>query len=356
MLLICCALSSQAQVSYATVYARRNIERADENRNGRLEKSELGKAWNRIGHLDVDGDHALSLDEYAEIDIPYLPTNGEKELNIKFKTTPEEDLYLDIYYPCQSEKKNLPVLVYTHGGGWINGSKENITKGLIQETFLKLVENGFAVVSINYRLVRHDSVAMRDCVVDAMDALRYLSKHANRLGLNVNRVYLFGDSAGGHLAQMLTLADPSKFPGDKSLIHHKYKVIAGVSWYGPSDFTKIELFETADTSKVPDRFRERIMKSGWNPVLKDEMYKEMSPVYYLKKSSPPLYMMEADKDTTIPVGHAYHMKEKSDSVNANVEMLIVKNAGHNWRVAGGERDPSPEVITQKTVDFFLKYK
>ena len=67
-------------------------------------------------------------------------------------------------------------------------------------------------------------------------------------------------------------------------------------------------------------------------------------------------MMAADKDTIIPVGHAYHMKAKSDSVNANVEILIVNNAGHNWCKAGGDINPSQAVIVQKTVEFFVNYK
>ncbi len=67
-------------------------------------------------------------------------------------------------------------------------------------------------------------------------------------------------------------------------------------------------------------------------------------------------MMAANIDTTIPVAHAYHMKEKADEIGAPVSIFIVKNAGHNWRKAGGNIDPTLEVITQKTIDFFLKYK
>lgn len=282
---------------------------------------------------------------------------GEGKLNIKYKTTPEEVLLLDIYYPANRTKgKKLPVVFYVHGGGWSNGSKDNIKKGFIRNTFQKLVEQGFAVVSVNYRLTRHKTVVMKDCVVDAMDAVRFIAKQADSLGLDANRVFVIGDSAGGQLAQMILLADPSKFPGDKELLNQKYKMIAGVSWYGPSDFTKTELFETTDSTKNPDRFGNRIVREGMDPSMKDAMYKEMSPIFYLKKDSPPLFMMAADNDTTIPVGHAFHMKKKADEIDANVEIFIVHNAGHNFRKAGGEIDPTLDVIVQKTIDFILKYK
>jgi acetyl esterase/lipase len=353
----CCIGSVHAQDPYQLVYAKREFLRIDKNSNDLLEKSEVKKAWDRFKAFDLDGDEVVSLEEYSKIDIPYLETQGERKLNIKYKSTPEEDLYLDIYYPSkQSENKTYPVVVYVHGGGWFNGSKENITKEFVKETFLKLVEQGFAVVSVNYRLTRHKTVVMKNCLVDAMDAVRYLTKNNSSLKLDTNGVFVLGDSAGGQLAQMITLADSSDFPGDPVLYDYKYKIAAGVSWYGPSDFTQIELFETDDTSKNPDRFRGRILIPGSDPLQKEALFKEMSPVYYLKPQSPPLFMMAAEDDTTIPVGHAYLMKNKADSIGAKVELFTVKNAGHNWRKVGAEIDPSIDVIIQKTVDFFMKYK
>ena len=169
-------------------------------------------------------------------------------------------------------------------------------------------------------------------------------------------MYVLGDSAGGQIAQMLTLADPNDFKGDEQLYGNPYNVIAGVSWYGPSDFTIKELFVTEDPTKEADRFSSRITKTESDSTKITAMYKEMSPIFYLTKNSPPLFMMAADNDTTIPVGHATHMKAQADRIGAHVDLFIVKQAGHNWRKAGGEIIPPLEDITKQTVDFFLKYK
>lgn len=350
-------LMAIAQQAYSQVDAKSEFSKLDSNKNGVLEKVEVNQIWKLIRKQDTDNNGKLTLEEFLKFKIPHLETKGKMVLNVKYKTTKEGDLYLDIYYPTKtSDNKKYPIMLYTHGGGWFNGSKENIVRPPVAAPFLEFVEQGFAVVSINYRLTKQKSVLMRDCVIDAMDALRYLSKNSDSLGLDTNRVFVLGDSAGGHIAQMITLADPNKFPGDKSLLGYPYKVIVGVSWYGPSDFTIKKLFETTDTTKVADRFSSRITKTETNRDKIETMYKEMSPVFYLTKNSPPLFMMAADNDTTIPVAHAYHMKEKADSIGANVELFIVKNAGHNWRKAGGDIAPTLEVITQKTVDFLLKYK
>ncbi len=343
-----------AQDAYTVNYLTKEFKKIDKNRSGTIDQKESRKRWAKIESLDINNDGDITLEEYLNKEISVLATKGEKRLNILYKETAEEDLYLDIYYPNQDlEAKKVPVVIYTHGGGWILGSKENIAKPIMKTHFLELIEKGYAVVSVNYRLTRYKTVGMRDCVIDAMDAVRYLSKHQKELHLDANNFYVMGDSAGGQIAQMVTLADPQLFKGDEDLFSYSYKIKAGVSWYGPGDFTKVKLFETDDASKNPDRFGERILRNAPDKKSKKELYEEMSPVYYLSKDSPPLYIMAADNDTTIPVAHAYHIKKEADCKKANVELFIVKNAGHNWREAGGEIEPTLQIISQKTVDFIL---
>ncbi|MDB2385242.1 alpha/beta hydrolase fold domain-containing protein [Polaribacter sp.] len=357
LLLIPTITVAQEVVGFVEVNSKTEFQKLDGNSDGELDVTEVFQIWKLLRKYDEDKNKKIDFEEFSKFEIPYLKTKGKKNLNIRYKITEAEDLYLDIYYPSGNiGNKKMPVVFYTHGGGWFNGSKENIVKKPVDAPFLELVEQGFAVVSINYRLTRRKSVLMRDCVIDAMDALRYLSKNSNQLHLDTNKVYVLGDSAGAHIAQMLLLANSDLFKGDKELFKYKYNVIAGVSWYGPTDFTKRELFVTNDKSKNPDRFSSRITKTEKNQAKIEAMFKEMSPIFYLTKNSPPIYIMAADNDTTIPVAHAYHIKEKADEIGANVEMLIVKNAGHNWRKAGGSIEPTLDVITQKTVDFILKYK
>jgi dipeptidyl aminopeptidase/acylaminoacyl peptidase len=66
-------------------------------------------------------------------------------------------------------------------------------------------------------------------------------------------------------------------------------------------------------------------------------------------------MIQGDKDTTIPVKHAYYMQERAKAVQAPVAILIVKNSGHNWRSVGADIEPSREVIVERTVQFFADH-
>jgi dipeptidyl aminopeptidase/acylaminoacyl peptidase len=128
--------------------------------------------------------------------------------------------------------------------------------------------------------------------------------------------------------------------------------VAGVSWYGPCDFEKTDLFNHDDRADFRDRFAARILRTPASPEEKLARYREMSPINYLNRRSAPLLMIQGDQDTTIPVKHAYHMKEKAAAVRAPVEIMIVKHAGHNWRQVGAPIAPSRDEIVRRTVDFF----
>ncbi len=340
----------------ALARAKRIMRRIDKDENGSFEKTESVANWRRYRKLDANGDGVISIDELAKDKPATLETPGEKKLNVVYKTVNKRKLLLDLYYPNSEDDTAHPLVIYTHGGGWAAGSKDGIARGSFKAVFEQLLARGFAVASVSYRLCRKDSgITMRDCVIDCKDAARYLSRNGRSLKLDANLFFVMGDSAGGHIAQMLLLSSPKALPGDTGLATASYKMLAGVSWYGPCDFEKTALFNHDDRANFRDRFGPRILGSDSDPKDKLKRYREMSPVNYLSEGSAPLLMIQGDKDTTIPVKHAYYMKEKADAVKAPVEIMIIKNSGHNWRRVDADIDPSRDTIIERTVQFFTDH-
>ena len=136
----------------------------------------------------------------------------------------------------------------------------------------------------------------------------------------------------------------------------RYKTVSGVSWYGPCDFQDEQLFNHDDRANFKDRFGARIMGRDTKPEEKAGRYREMSPVTYLTKESPPLLMLQGDKDTTIPVKQAYRMQEALKTIPAPVKVVIVKNSGHNWRSVEVPIEPPREEIIKQTIQFFLDHQ
>ena len=335
---------------------RRLIAKGDKDGDGNIHKKENKVIWGKYGKSDENKDAMLDVSELRKAFAKRIDSPGEKILNIRYKETPQGSVYLDFYYPDEDTNKEKPVVVFTHGGGWAAGNKTKASHALFNTVHRALLKEGFCVMSVGYRLIKNEETAIRDCVVDCKDAVRFISAHKNELGIDPEKIYTFGDSAGGHLAQMLLLSPPETFTGDPELAKYSYKVIAGVSWYGPCDFQDIQLFNPDESEDFEDRFGPRIMSKDSSPSDKEARYKEVSPIVYLTDKSAPLLMIQGDRDTTIPVKQAYRMKKELKSVAAPVEIMIVKNSGHNWRDVKAPITPTKREIVEKTVSFLLKHK
>lgn len=131
-------------------------------------------------------------------DLPYMP---EREGEVSDETRGAH--LLDIYKPADAPADvPLPVIVDFHGGGLYYGNKENN-----ECRDMLLAARGFAVVNANYRLV--PSVSFPSQLKDAMAVLDWIAAHGAEYGLDVNRVSVTGDSAGGALALYLCAANAS---------------------------------------------------------------------------------------------------------------------------------------------------
>lgn len=94
----------------------------------------------------------------------------------------------------------LPLLVYFHGGGWTIGDLD--THDVVCRTLA--VQSGIAVLSVDYRLgPEHRFPAAVD---DSIAAVRYARREAAALGIDADRVAVGGDSAGGNLAAVVSIA------------------------------------------------------------------------------------------------------------------------------------------------------
>ena len=292
--------------------ARQLIDKADKDGDSKIQKSEDEKVWKKNARFDEDADGSLSLEELAHGLNRHIDSPGKKFLNVLYKKTEQGDLHLDFYFPDEDNSTKKPVVVFTHGGGWATGDKSKAGEHSFNKVHRALLKEGFCVLSVGYRLIKKDGdSAMRDCVIDCKDALRFISGHQKELGIDPDRIYTFGDSAGGHLAQMLLFSPPESLPGDAALAEYSYQTVAGVSWYGPCDFQDPQLFNHNDRANFRDRFGARIMSKGTPKEDKGARYREMSPVSYLTEKSAPLLMIQGDKDTTIPVKQAYRMQAVS---------------------------------------------
>jgi acetyl esterase/lipase len=110
------------------------------------------------------------------------------------------ELHADAYLP--EALAPVPVVIAVHGGGWKAGSRDSY-----RHLGPLLARRGYAVFSIDYRLVRKDENRYPAAVDDVRAAVKYVREHAAELNVDPARIVLLGDSAGAHLAALVGLTE-----------------------------------------------------------------------------------------------------------------------------------------------------
>jgi len=117
-------------------------------------------------------------------DVSYGPTRMEK---------------LDIY---PAAEPNAPVVVFLHGGYWFDGR-------LKKENYI-WVARGFVARGVNTVVIDYDvcpKVTVDEIVRQCRAAVAWVYKNADTFGGDRHRLYVTGNSAGGHLTAMTAITD-----------------------------------------------------------------------------------------------------------------------------------------------------
>jgi len=216
--------------------------------------------------------------------------------NITYRTASNWDAKLDVYVPRGLKAPN-PTIMFFHGGGWTNGTKEASALSL-----LPYLQMGWTVVNVEYRMT---NVALAPAAVeDARCALRWIYRNAAQYNFDTSRIITSGQSAGGHLALITGVLPASAgfdntCPGDRAggassnapNSTDELKVAAIVDWYG-----------IADVNELIGGPNQRSWATAWLGVLpnREELAKQVSPLTYVRAGIPPIISVHGDADPVVP--------------------------------------------------------
>lgn len=129
---------------------------------------------------------------------PLLADEPKVQRGIPYAEPKNERQMLDVYAPTKG--KNLPVVVWIHGGGWKRGDKADV-----HNKPKAFVDKGFIFVSISYRFV--PNVKVNQIAGDVAKAIRWTHDHAKDYGGDPDRIIVMGHSAGAQLAALVCTDD-----------------------------------------------------------------------------------------------------------------------------------------------------
>ncbi len=238
---------------------------------------------------------------------------------------------LDLWVPTDGDGP-FPLVVFIHGGGWVEGDKQNV-----DSKRRPLLDAGFAVASIDYRF--SDEARFPAAVQDAKAAIRWLRAGASRFDVDPDRIAVWGESAGAHLATMLGVTgdqatlfdDPALGEPDTSSA-----VQAVVDWFGPVDLLQMQQQER-DDAVCPDPYdhdADDSFESKWlgAPLQGDIDVAELAdPITWIPSATvlPPFSIAHGDDDCVVDVGQSRLLAEALVQDGQHPQLQILPGASHS---------------------------
>ena len=252
-------------------------------------------------------------------------TLGEVETraNVEYGRHDGEALLGDAYLPKAAGK--YPVVIAVHGGGWQGGSKASYR-------FLGpwLAQRGYAVFSIDYRLVKPGRKMFPESVLDVRAAVKFMRSRAGEFGVDPDRIALMGDSAGAHLAALVALGGEAfgEAYKDDPYAAVSAKVKALIPVYGVFDMA--QQWDHDLLHRPGDNIAEKYL--GAPPSVDRKLYFDGSPLSYAVKSSSSVSVLLANGTEDDVVDRAQTdafflaLKQSGNFVRR----YVMQGAGHYW--------------------------
>ncbi len=187
---------------------------------------------------------------------------------------------LDVYRPKGAEGR-IPVIVSVHGGGWVYGDKE-----LYQYYCMSLAQQGFAVVNFTYRLAPRFKFPAQ--LEDTARAFAWTLAHADEYGLDTDRLFAVGDSAGAHLLALYCCAcNDSAYARELG-----FEPAPGSLPKAVALNCGVYIVEMPEKKDHMTTLMEDILPGRLTP----ELLKSISPVDHVVPGFPPAFVMTAEGD------------------------------------------------------------
>ena len=242
-------------------------------------------------------------------------------------------LLLDLHQP-KGLDRDVPAIVFIHGGGWAAGDKRDFADGARQ-----IAKAGYVTISINYR--HAPKFLFPAQVEDSKCAVRWLRAHAKDMHVDPQRIGAIGGSAGGHLVMMLGTMDKfDGLEGQGGWPDQSSKVQAVVSLFGPTNLV-------GDWPPTTQGILTNFL--GGDQKEKKDAYVQASPIKYVNTGDAPMLLFQGTKDVLVPYDQAFQMATALTNANVPGRVEILLGAGHGW---GGKQ---LEETVRQTVDFFNTY-
>lgn len=250
-----------------------------------------------------------------------------------------EEARVLVWRPAKrADGRAAPIITYVHGGGWIAGNAADR-----EHDWQWLANRGYLVIAINYTLSDTERRHLWDVTQPQIGCgLSWIGQNAARLGGDVGRIALLGESAGGNLVLNVGgMAFRGELP---SRCGGKVPSVAAIiSVSPPTDL--VALYNHPPGRHFAEAY------TGSSPARHPEHYAAVSPIVNAAKPAPPLLLMTGMHDGLVLAEQSLSYAKKARAAGNRVELITVSRGGHGFEVVPGSIGHQ---IAMKATEAFLK--
>lgn len=229
-----------------------------------------------------------------------------------YKTVGETQLKLYVFKPDNWQPDDeRPAIVFFFGGGWTGGSPQQFRPHCEY-----LASRGMVAIAADYRVASRHQVKAIDCVKDAKSAIRFVRKHADRLGIDPDRIVAAGGSAGGHLAATCGTIAGFDEPDEDSTVSSRPNAMLL--------FNPAVVLAAVDGIELDERkLASQKERMGTHP-------RDLSPYHHVASGAPPTAIFHGTADTTVPYGSVVAFTKAMQAAGNTCELYSYEDEGHGF--------------------------
>lgn len=227
--------------------------------------------------------------------------------NASYGSDPRQKM--DVFLPAGRSVEKTPLLVYIHGGAWIDGDKTEFLqfKPLVEQAFAD-----FAFISINYRLfdftTKQNKFPTQE--EDIAAALAFIDTKLAEWNIS-SKLVLSGASAGGHLALL------------HGFKNRKSDIKGLVVFFPPTDLPSLYGFNNLTTLGLTEIL-------GGTPQTATVAFQNSSPVKFVSQDDPPTIFFHGETDQVVPISQSEKLETALKNNQIRHQFIRVPSQGHGF--------------------------
>lgn len=238
----------------------------------------------------------------------------------------QEDCIIRFLLPenFTEQDKKYPLIVHVQGSGWYSQDM-----GDHVFDFFPLVKQGFVLAIVQYHGAPDFKFPTQ--IIDVKKALRYLAAHAGEYPIDIDKMFLSGDSSGGNVAMLTLLTYDSGEWDAENVEKQPLPMLLGcMDFYGVMDLLSMDDWWSAFDYEEEHNIRDFL----GNDYMNRELRKNASPYWRVQEGMqlPPVLILHGSKDAVVPFTQSLTMYEKMREYHYDVKLVRVYGGNHGGPV------------------------